>query len=421
MALAVSMRWNSPPTRTTAAPRRSSPGRPHDTRPGRGRAGRPRCTEAMAMTRLAPDAVSSAVTVREVTTIAGFDAMESDWNRLVDQLEVPSPFQTWEWNRAWWNHFGDGRSLLLLEFVKSGRVIGVAPFFRRRLGTPALGLSMLLPLGWEGNGLANGLTEQWQLIFPPEHRMALLETLAGWLQAHPWSTVLIPGFAEGDPLPEWITRRIAYRGKGVVFDYRRVPASWEALVASLNKSMRDNVRYYPRLMQRRGQPYVFEIASTPAEISATLPLLFNLHRERAEATMRIAHDDYFDHPNRRAFIREVAPRLAQLDQVRIGTIRVANEPIAIQMWLEKGDTMFLYYSGFLPSWRAHSVALLATIGALQDHMRRGHPQLEFLAGRGRPQEGWDDPQPVTRTILAVRRPRMTRFLFNLPIHYRQLA
>src|SRR2546428_3904648 len=123
---------------------------------------------------------------------------------------------------------------------------------------------------------------------------------AGWLQTHPWSTVLIPGFAERDPLPEWMTRRIAYRGKGVVFDYRRVPASWEALVASLNKSMRDNVRYYPRLMQRRGQPYVFDVASTPAEISATLPLLFNLHRERAEATMRIAHDDYFDHPNRRA-------------------------------------------------------------------------------------------------------------------------
>jgi len=50
----------------------------------------------MAVTRLAPDAVSSAVAVREVTTIADFDAMQTDWNRLVDQLEVPGPFQTWE-------------------------------------------------------------------------------------------------------------------------------------------------------------------------------------------------------------------------------------------------------------------------------------------------------------------------------------
>ena len=146
-----------------------------------------------------------------------------------------------------------------------------------------------------------------------------------------------------------------------------------------------------------------------------------MHRERAEAAMRIAHDDYFDHPNRRAFIREVAPRLAQLDQVRIGTIRVANEPIAVQMWLEKGDTMFLYYSGFLPSWRAHSVALLATIGAFQDAMRRGIRQIEFLAGGGHPKERWDTEQRVHSNIWLVRRPRMTRFLFNLPIHYRQLA
>src|SRR5256885_1370661 len=354
MPIRVSLLSNSPPTRTIAAPRRSSLGQPRAMPRGRQRAAWRRCTEPMAVTRLAPDAVSSAGAVREVTTIPDFDAMQTDWNRLVDQLEVPGPFQTWEWNRAWWNHFGEGRSLLILEFVKAGRVIGIAPFFRRRLGTPALGLSMLLPLGWEGNGLANGLTEQWELIFPAEHRTALLETLAGWLQVHPWSTVLIPGFAERDPLPEWMARRIAYRGKGVVFDYRRVPADWEALVVSLNKSMRDNVRYYPRLMQRKGHPYRFDIASTPAAVSAALPVLFNLHRERAEASMRIAHDDYFDHPNRRAFIREVAPRLAELGQVRIGTIRVANEPIAIQMCLEMGGTLFLHFSGSLPTCRAPS-------------------------------------------------------------------
>src|SRR2546430_16142913 len=100
--------------------------------------------------------------------------------------------------------------------------------------------------------------------------------------------------------------------------------------------------------------------------------------------MRIAHDDYFDHPNRRAFIREVAPRLAELGQVRIGTIRVANEPIAIQMGLEKGDTMFLYYSGFLPSWRADPVGPLGALRAFQGAPRRRLRQGAFPGRRGRP-------------------------------------
>src|SRR5207249_696290 len=149
MGSLASLPWSSPPTRTTAARHRSSPGRPPAMLPGRTRAG--------------------------------------------------------------WNHFGESRALLILEFRQAGRVIGIAPFFRRRLLSPGLGLSMLLPLGWEGNGLANGLTEQWELLFPTDCRMALLESLAVWLQARPWSTVLIPGFAERDPLPEWMTRRIAYR------------------------------------------------------------------------------------------------------------------------------------------------------------------------------------------------------------------
>jgi CelD/BcsL family acetyltransferase involved in cellulose biosynthesis len=375
----------------------------------------------MVLTRAQVRLASPPIQLREVTTLSQFDALASEWNALVDRLDLPSPFQSWEWNRTWWNHFGAGRALQILEFRRGGRLIGLAPFFRRRLGKPALGLSMLLPLGWEGGGRANGLSEQWELLFPAVDRMALLESLAGWLKEHHWSTVLIPGFGPDDLMPSWIRDRIAYRGKGVIFDYRRVPASWEALVQSLNKSMRDNVRYYPRLMERKGHPYRYEIAATPAEISAALPILFNLHRERAESTLKIAHDNYFEYPNRRAFIREVTPLLAEQGQIRIGIARINNEPVAVQMWLEHGETMFLYYSGFLPKWSPHSVALLATIGAFQDGLKRGIRQIEFLAGGGHPKERWDTSQRVHSNIWLVRHPAMTRLLFALPIHYKRLA
>src|SRR2546421_4369944 len=136
----------------------------------------------MAMTRLAPAAASTAIDVREVTTLEGFDAMRAEWNQLVDRLAVPSPFQTWEWNRAWWNHFGTGRTLSILEFRQDGCLLGIAPYYRRRLKAP-IGVSMLLPLGWEGNGLGNGITEQWELLFPEDCRMALMERLSDWLKA----------------------------------------------------------------------------------------------------------------------------------------------------------------------------------------------------------------------------------------------
>src|SRR2546429_1524169 len=114
MPIRVSLLSNSPPTRTIAAPRRSSLGQPRAMPRGRQRAAWRRCTEPMAVTRLAPDAVSSAVAVREGTTIADFDAMQTDWNRVGDQLQGAGPFQNWGRNRARWDHFGGGRSPLLL-------------------------------------------------------------------------------------------------------------------------------------------------------------------------------------------------------------------------------------------------------------------------------------------------------------------
>ena len=71
----------------------------------------------MALTQLAPAAVNAAIQVREVTTLLEFDAMRSEWNALVTRLDLPSPFQSWDWNRAWWNHFGAGRSLLILSLI----------------------------------------------------------------------------------------------------------------------------------------------------------------------------------------------------------------------------------------------------------------------------------------------------------------
>ena len=35
------------------------------------------------------------------------DALCSDWNRLVDGDDVATPFQTFEWNKAWWEAYGN--------------------------------------------------------------------------------------------------------------------------------------------------------------------------------------------------------------------------------------------------------------------------------------------------------------------------
>jgi len=61
----------------------------------------------------------------------GFWALKPEWNDLVRRSSSDTVFLTWEWQRTWWKHLGEG-DLLLLGFRHGddGRLVGIAPLFR---------------------------------------------------------------------------------------------------------------------------------------------------------------------------------------------------------------------------------------------------------------------------------------------------
>lgn len=375
----------------------------------------------MMLSRRAVTRAEEAVVVASLTTEEAFLAIRSEWEQVVDELALPSPFQSWQWNWTWWKHFGRRQRLQILTFRQGGRLVGIAPYFRKRVALPPLRLSFLVPLGWEGYGQGNGLTEQWELLFPPYLHRELLVALTRWLRREQWTAALLPGCRTESPLTTWMEDHVAFRGAGIVFTYRQLPDRWDDLVRGLGKSMRDNVKYYPRLMQRHGHAFSFEVAQTANEVATWLPVLYQLHRERAHASMSVRHPDYFDVTNRRAFMTAVAPQLAAAGQLRIGILKIDNEPVAAQMWLERGRVMFVYYSGYRIEWATHSVALIATIESLRDAMGRGINQVEFLAGGGLPKERWRTKSRIHGNAWLVRWPRLARLMLRLPIQYRQMA
>jgi CelD/BcsL family acetyltransferase involved in cellulose biosynthesis len=64
------------------------------------------------------------------TVLSGFDdpaASPAEWERVAAGA-VPSVFQTWHWQKAWWDSFGRGE-LLLTAVWKNGRSVALAPLF----------------------------------------------------------------------------------------------------------------------------------------------------------------------------------------------------------------------------------------------------------------------------------------------------
>lgn len=357
----------------------------------------------------APEHRCGPLTLSEVRTEKDFDLLEQSWDQLVARLEYPSPFQGWEWNRLWWKHFGHRKRLRILQFRETGQLLGIAQFSERRYGVGLAHLSSLVPIGWH-DGEHQQLTEQLELLFPASAEQDLMEALTVWLQRQPWSAVRLPGLRQPARLPGWLAQRVVFRARATPFHYRLLPATWKTFVAGLNKSMRDNIKYYPRLLARRGHAVAFDVACTPAEVSDALPILFALHRARAHAQMRVKHGDRFRLPQRRAFFRELAPRLAARGQLRIGVLKVGNQSVAAQLWMECGSAMFLYYSGSDPTWAKYSVTMVATLEAIKDGMARGLSRVEFLRGGGQFKERWDTSVRLRQGVLVARRPWLVRNL-----------
>jgi CelD/BcsL family acetyltransferase involved in cellulose biosynthesis len=350
------------------------------------------------------------ITLSEIRREDDFDALRDEWDRLVDSLEVPSPFQSWTWNRVWWRHFGAGSVLRILVFREKNDVVGIAPLYQKRYGIGRLGLAGLAPIGRELHSRDRDLTEQLELLFPQPKRNILLTALSNWLQRAKWSSCLLPDLKAEDTLPPWLASRRVFTGDNVPFHYLELPDSWEDLVKGLRKSTRDNVKYYPRLMARHGHNLDFQVARTPGQATKDLRTFLELHRARAETEEGRRHGDKFWSRDCRAFIGEVVASLADQGCAKIGVLRVGGEPVAAQMWFEHGRVMFLYYSGFRPEWGKHSVAFIATQEAMKDAMSRGIRRAEFLRGGGQFKERWGGSSRFRTSVLFGRQPEMIRRL-----------
>ncbi len=85
------------------------------------------------------------MSIRVVTSLEEFHALKAAWDEVVEANPVHTPFQTWEWNYAWWRHFGQTGQLRVLVVEADGQLIGIAPLFLRRRfrGVPLAHLAFL--------------------------------------------------------------------------------------------------------------------------------------------------------------------------------------------------------------------------------------------------------------------------------------
>lgn len=338
-----------------------------------------------------------------VVSIEGIRALARDYEHLYRVTGNALPFALHDWHLAWCEHFlhhnAQSHEQLLFHVLRNGggECIALVPLVctRRRLGPLKLATVDLV-------GMDPGLTEiRTPLIKPGYERSAVrvvhesLAQIGGWDWMQ-WSRI-------SGALAEAVGCEVTPQWREVSRDYvLDLPASWQEFHAGLRRNVRESVRHCYNSLRRDRHTFEFVVARTREEVRQALDRFLVLHTLRADMPWGPKHPNFFTTPSLRDFLYDVCDRLAARDVVRVFQLRVGSEIVASRIAFVVGDSVYLYYSGFDPTWARYSVMTTTIVEAFRYAIANGMKTVNLSLNTERSKLRWG-PRLIEFQTALVRR------------------
>jgi CelD/BcsL family acetyltransferase involved in cellulose biosynthesis len=304
-----------------------------------------------------------------------------EWSDLLDASSGPEIFLSPEWVVAWTRHFGANReSFLVTGRDDSGLLVGLAPLWRRRLGSDLLhGPRVVSFLGDEGVGseylgpLARSGAEQ-----------PFLSALARALEGE-WTLADLRGLRESRPSTDLLVRLIGSRAPERIHRERRpcssipLPGSYEGYLASLPSKFRTTVRYRTNKLTKNFKVRLVR-TDRQDQIEPHLERFFEMHQGRWEAE---GHPGSFYHPRKRAFYREMAAGFLRRGWLRFYHLEVDGVIRAAQFGFAFGGVLHSLQEAFDDRFRPQGVGGVGVVlrgMAIRECIGEGLEAYDFLGG-----------------------------------------
>jgi CelD/BcsL family acetyltransferase involved in cellulose biosynthesis len=329
--------------------------------------------------------------VQSIESLEALHAIEPDWRDLWQRDPAATPFAHPDWLVPWTKWLWGGGKLRVWAVRHNGALVALAPFFFWGYGrTPEIMRVSLL-----GAGITDHLgivaDPQWELEAARAIFDRLAETHDQWHVGHfdelhhssPLLRAELPGCLSGRDAPDGVCPVLA------------LPQSADKLYASLDPKFRRNLHQSDTRLAREGAEFV---VVKPAETSDAIRALCRLHaarwREREEPG--VLATDALQH-----FHLEAAPRLASRGLVRLYTLRINGETIAVQYNLRRDRRVYAYLSGFDPAHARSSPGAALLAFSIRSAIAEGATHFDFLRKREDFKYHWGARDAVNRKLLVT--------------------
>ncbi len=324
---------------------------------------------------MSEDKTSSELTAETTRRAAGLAALEAEWRALAAACPAATVFQTWEWNAAWWKHFGrvPGRALRVVTFRDAaGTLVGLAPLMTAFwYATPLRRLSFL----------GTGTSDYLDILALPGREQEAARALYEYLEAsRGWQIADFQQLREGSLLRQYAPAEgstlTVLDVPGEACPFLALPGSWEMLIQGLGKKTRANIGYYDRGLQK-----VYRVEADPVQdpnaLDDEMSRLFDLHQRRWNQRWL---PGVFGGKRVQAFHRDAARRLLERGWLRLFSLKLDGTTQASLYCFAFGDRMCYYQGGFEPTLSRLSLGTVLTARAMQTAIAEGRDVFDFLRG-----------------------------------------
>jgi len=322
------------------------------------------------------------VTVETITSVEGVEALRADYEHLCGTVDNKLPFALHEWHSTWCRHFlgCDSRihdePLFYVLRNAAKKCVAITPFIlsRRSFGPfKIVSISLLGPDPF--------ITEiRAPMIECGYEHLTARAVRDGLARIHDWDWIHWSGLSDefAGALKTGGALRWESPPSYFVLD---LPQSWEELRSRLKRNIRESLRHCYNSLKRDGHRFEFQVIEDPAGVRRGLDRYLALHTMRANVTHRVIHPDRFESRTCREFLYAICDRLAARGAVRLFALKIGAQIVAMRLGFVVGDSLYLYYSGYDPSWARYSVMTTTVAEALKYAIAQGFKTVNLTPGR----------------------------------------
>jgi Acetyltransferase (GNAT) domain len=351
----------------------------------------------------------------------GLDALrglKESWNKIVSHDPLSSGYTSWNVMWAWLENLATDCEVVTLVINRSGQTEAIIPFFSpaRKSFLSEKRLQMVC---------FDTLNPQPTLSEEPVYAMTsdedeseiiwvqIAEYLHIVLKAGDWDTIAYRRWTRNAERANWSRRRERIvevreyqRGSEIV----ELPETWDAYKKQLSKSMRENLPYYPRKIEKDGHQWQVRI-SAAHELNHDLSVLKNLHVTRVNDDPTGGHRNYLQNPRKLGCLAD----MCLTGNGFVANLEIDGRTVASQIFVRKQESLLVLHSGFLTEYSKYSPLFILQSVVFKDALESGVRRLNLLRGNAQWQNRWsaDAIQSIENVTVALKHPlsQVRQFLF----------